>query len=178
MVVTLIGYRGSGKTTVASQLAARLGFDWIDADAVIEEFAGCSIRDIFAAEGEAGFRRREREVIANLLQRDRLVLAAGGGAILNADTRRDMQAAGPVVWLQASLEVLAGRIAGDPTTAGRRPNLAGGGAAEIAQLLTEREPLYRECATLSIFTDQLAIPEIVERIAGAVNDHHVRGGSL
>jgi shikimate kinase len=177
MVVTLIGYRGSGKTTVASQLAARLAYDWIDADAVIEESAGCSIRDIFAAEGEAGFRRREREAITRLLQRDRLVLAVGGGAILNADTRRDMKAAGPVVWLQASVEVLAGRIAADPTTAGRRPNLAGGGTAEIAQLLTQREPLYRECATLSIFTDQLAIPEIVDRIAVAVTDRQPRGVS-
>jgi shikimate kinase len=177
MVVTLIGYRGSGKTTVASQLAARLEYDWIDADAVIEESAGCSIRDIFAAEGEAGFRRREREAIARLLQRDRLVLAVGGGAILNAETRRDMKAAGPVVWLQASVEVLAERIAADPTTAERRPNLAGGGAAEIAQLLSQREPLYRECATLSIFTDQLAIPEIVERIAVAVTGGHAGGGS-
>ena len=176
MVITLIGYRGSGKTTVAAGLAARLGCDWIDADAVIEETAGQSIRDIFAAEGEAGFRRRERDAIAGLLQRDQLVLAVGGGAILNVDTRREMKSAGPVVWLQASVEVLAERIAADPTTAERRPNLAGGGMHEITRLLTEREPLYRECATLSIFTDRLSVPEIVERIAVAVAASRAGGG--
>ncbi|MBI3861181.1 MAG: shikimate kinase [Planctomycetia bacterium] len=176
MVITLIGYRGSGKSTVAAGLAARLGCDWTDADSVIEQAAGKTIREIFESEGEPGFRRREREAIAGLLQRDKLVLAAGGGAILNADTRREMQAAGPVVWLQASAGVLAGRIAADPATAARRPNLAGGGLDEITRLLAEREPLYRECAKLSIFTDQLAVPEIVERIAVAVAARHSRGG--
>jgi shikimate kinase len=176
MLVTLIGYRGSGKTTVAAGLAARLACDWIDADAVIEELAGRSIREIFAEEGEAGFRRREREAIAGLLQRDRLVLAVGGGAILNPDTRREIKAAGPVVWLQASVDVLAERIAADPTTAGRRPTLAGGGRTEIKRLLAEREPLYRECASLSIFTDRLSVPEIVERIAVAVAASRERGG--
>ncbi|HEY2253705.1 MAG TPA: shikimate kinase, partial [Planctomycetaceae bacterium] len=82
MVITLIGYRGSGKTTVAQSLAARLGWSWIDADAVIEDAAGCTIKEIFAAEGESGFRDRERRALAELLTRDKLVLAAGGGAIL------------------------------------------------------------------------------------------------
>jgi shikimate kinase len=164
MVITLIGYRGSGKSTVAAPLAARLGWDWVDADPLIEQAAGCSIREIFAAEGEAGFRRRERETIALLLGRDPLVLAAGGGAILSAETRRDLRAAGPVVWLRAGLATLAARIAGDPATASRRPDLAGGGAGEIAELLAVREPLYRECASLTVDTDGLAIGEIVDSI--------------
>jgi shikimate kinase len=167
MVLTLIGYRGSGKSTVARALATRLGWDWIDADTVIEESAGRTIREIFAAEGETGFRRREREALAGLLKRDRLVLAAGGGAILNADTRREMESAGPVVWLQASVDVLAARIAADATTVERRPNLAGGGTDEIARLLAEREPLYRQCASHTIYTDNLSVAEIVERIAVA-----------
>lgn len=167
MLITLIGYRGSGKSAVAQGLAARLEWDWIDADAVIEESAGRTIREIFAADGESGFRRREREALVGLLHRDKLVLAAGGGAILNADTRREMQAAGPVVWLQASVNVLAARIAADPTTAERRPNLAGGGTDEITRLLAEREPLYRECASHTIYTDNLSVAEIVERIAVA-----------
>ena len=168
MVITLIGYRGSGKSTVAEALAARLGWDWIDADAAIEEAAGRTIREIFDAEGEAGFRRRERQTLAALLGRDRLVVAAGGGAVLDSQTRSDMKSAGPVVWLQASLPVLAKRIAGDPTTAARRPNLAGGGTEEIARLLAEREPLYRDCASHSVFTDALTTAEIAERIAIAV----------
>ncbi len=176
MVITLIGYRGSGKTTVAQSLAARLGWSWIDADAVIEEAAGCTIKEIFAAEGESGFRDRERRALAELLTSSKLVLAAGGGAILNRDTRRDMQAAGPVVWLQASVQKLAERIESDPTTAGRRPNLAGGGVDEIRRLLAEREPLYRECASHSIYTDNLSVDEIVERITVALNSALIKGG--
>src|SRR5262249_52480143 len=92
MVITLVGYRGSGKTTVAPALADRLGWEWADADAILEQAAGASIREIFAAEGEAGFRRRERETLIGLFARDRLVLAAGGGAVLDSDTRRDLKA--------------------------------------------------------------------------------------
>jgi shikimate kinase len=168
MVITLIGYRGSGKSTVAQALARQAGWDWIDADAAIEQAAGRTIREIFAAEGESGFRRRERQTIAGLLAQNGLIVAAGGGAILNADTRREMKAAGPVVWLQASVAVLAQRIAGDPTTAARRPDLAGGGTDEIARLLAERELLYRECASHTVYTDNLSATEIAGRIATAV----------
>jgi shikimate kinase len=168
MVITLIGYRGSGKSTVAKALAERLGWGWIDADTALEQAAGKTIRQIFADEGEAGFRRRERQTLAGLLSRDGLVVAAGGGAILNGETRRDMKAAGPVIWLQASVAVLEKRIADDPTTAGRRPDLAGGGTGEITRLLSEREPLYRECASHTVFTDNLSVTDIAERIAVAV----------
>ena len=178
MVITLIGYRGSGKTTVAQSLAASLGWSWIDADAVVEDAAGCTIKEIFAAEGEPGFRDRERRALAGLLTRDRLVLAAGGGAILDPQTRGEMKAAGPVVWLQASVAELAARIDSDPATAGRRPNLAGGCIDEIGRLLAEREPLYRECATLRIDTDALAVAEIVERIAVALGSRLKKGSGF
>ena len=164
MVITLIGYRGSGKSTVAVPLAARLGWTSVDADQVVEQAANRTIREIFAAEGEAGFRRREREAVSALLQRDRLVLAAGGGAVLNAATRAEMRAAGPVIWLQAGVPTLAARISGDAGTADRRPNLTGGGLDEIETLLKVREPLYRECATHVVATDRLSTPEIVSRI--------------
>jgi shikimate kinase len=169
MVITLIGYRGSGKTTVARSLAARLGWSWADADAVIEESSGCTIKEIFETEGEGGFRERERRALAELLRRDRLVLAAGGGAILNRQTRCEMKSAGPVVWLRASVAELAARIDSDPATAARRPNLASGGIDEISRLLAEREPLYRECASLCIDTDGLAVAEVVEHVTLAVS---------
>ena len=154
MVVTLIGARGSGKTTVATPLAARLGYRQVDADDEIEQRAGRSISEIFATDGEGEFRRLEREVIADLLAGDELVLAAGGGAILDAATRTAMRAAGPVIWLTAPVEELARRIAEDASTAGRRPNLtaAGGGLAEIEQVLRQREDLYRQCAHLECST--------------------------
>src|SRR3990172_13143827 len=120
MVITLIGYRGTGKSTLAAPLAKRLGWEWLDADAELERRAGRSIRDIFATDGEPEFRRLERELLAELLRRDRLIVAAGGGAIQNEATRRDMQAAGPVIWLQASVDTIERRLASDPTTGARR----------------------------------------------------------
>jgi shikimate kinase len=163
MVVTLIGYRGSGKTAVAKPLARRLGWDWIDADDEIERRAARTIREIFAQDGEPAFRALECQVMAELLARDRLVIAAGGGAVLDPDTRREMSAAGPVVWLQADAGILYDRICSDPKTAARRPSLsAGGGRLEIETLLAQREPLYRECATLIVDTGPLGVDEVVE----------------
>ena len=169
MAITLIGYRCTGKTSVAAPLAERLGLSWVDADLELERRDGRTIRQIFADDGEPGFRRFERETIAELLARDQLVLAAGGGAVLNEQTRRDMQAAGPVVWLQASVDTIESRLRDDETTAVRRPNLTSiGGRREIEELLTQREPLYRDCATLTIETDQLSLDEIVDRIVAAI----------
>jgi shikimate kinase len=147
MVITLIGYRGSGKSTLAAPLATLLDCDWVDADVEIERRAGKSIREIFEADGEPAFRQWEREILAELLNQTDLIIAAGGGAILNAETRAKMRAAGLVVWLRASLETLTKRIHSDPTTTDRRPNLTStGGPAEIDAVLAFREPLYLECA--------------------------------
>jgi shikimate kinase len=165
MIVTLIGYRGTGKTSVAPPLAARLGFDVIDADAEIERRAGQTIREIFSDEGEAGFRAREHDVMAEYLAKSRLVIAAGGGAVLNPDTRTAMRAAGSVVWLRASVDTIERQIALDATTRHRRPNLtAGGGRGEIEEMLKLREPIYRDCATITVDIDGRSIAAIVEEI--------------
>lgn len=169
MVITLIGYRGTGKSTLAGPLAKRLGWDWIDADVELERRAGRSIQDIFATDGEPEFRRLERELLAELLKRDRLVIAAGGGAIGNPETRADMKAAGPVVWLQASADTIERRLATDPTTGQRRPNLtSSGGRQEIERLLAMREPLYRECATIVLDTEQASTEQLVNVVVVAV----------
>lgn len=177
MVITLIGYRGTGKSTLAAPLAQRLGWEWLDADVELERRAGRSIQDIFAKEGEPEFRRLERELIAELLRRDKLVIAAGGGAILNEATCADMKAAGPVVWLRASIDTIERRLATDPTTGQRRPNLTtSGGRAEIERLLTLREPLYRDCATITLDTDtesSEALSEVVLQQLPA----NIRGGA-
>jgi shikimate kinase len=169
MIVTLIGYRGTGKSSIAPRLAERWGSDCIDADVELERRAGRSIREIFATDGEAEFRRLERDVLVDLLQRDRLVLAAGGGAILNADTRRDFRAAGPVVWLQADVSTIAERIGADVSSAARRPNLTSAGTvAEIENVLRQREPLYRETATLIVNTTGQTVDALVDEIAHQV----------
>jgi shikimate kinase len=144
--VFLIGPRGSGKSTVARLLAGRLGWAWLDADSVLEGRAGRSVRAVFADEGEAGFRRREADVLAELAALDRHVIATGGGAVLRADNRERLRSAGVVVWLTADADTLWGRIAADGTTAERRPALAGGGRDEVVEVLRRREALYGECA--------------------------------
>ncbi len=164
MVVTLIGYRGTGKTSVAGPLAVRLGFQSVDGDAEIERRAGRTIREIFADEGEPGFRIRERNVMAEYLAQERLVIAAGGGAVLDADTRARIRAAGPAVWLRTTVETIERQVAADTTTRDRRPNLTSGGRREIEELLALREPIYRQCATLIVDIDGRPIAAIVEEI--------------
>lgn len=166
MVITLIGYRGSGKTTLAATLAKLLACDWVDADVEIERRAGKSIREIFEVEGEPAFRQWERDVIAELLTQSELVLAAGGGAVLDPKTRERMRNAGMVVWLRASLDILLKRIETDPSTTNRRPNLTPlGGRAEIENLLAQREPLYRECAHFMLDVEHGSPEALAQTIA-------------
>src|SRR5438874_12765383 len=103
--VFLVGPRGSGKSTVAQLLAARLGWDWVDADAELEARCGRSIREVFAEEGEQGFRQHEAEVLAELGRRSNVVIATGGGAVLREDNRERLRRGG-VVWLTARVDTL------------------------------------------------------------------------
>jgi shikimate kinase len=152
--IYLIGYRGSGKTTVARHLATMLWWNWLDADPHLERQAGRTIREIFAAEGEQGFRDLESRVVADLSLYSQLVIALGGGAVLREENRARIKASGKCVWLKASPELLWSRIEADPTTSERRPNLTSqGGIEEVRRLLAERTPLYEECADLTVETD-------------------------
>ena len=164
--IFLIGYRGSGKTSVARELAARLGYDWIDADNVVEGEAGKTIAAIFADGGEAAFRDWETRVVGTLSRKRRTVVALGGGAVLREENRQAICAAGPVVWLTASVDAILERVAADSTTASRRPNLTtAGGRAEIEALLAIRTPFYRQCATLVVDTEGKTTAEVAEEIA-------------
>jgi shikimate kinase len=170
MNVFLIGYRGSGKTTVARHVAELLGWPWVDADDLVEARAGKSIKQIFADSGEKAFRDLESAVIAELAARDRHVVALGGGAVLRERNRERLLASqGLIVWIQATPETLFARIVADPTTADRRPNLtAQGGVAEIRALLDERTPLYRLCAGLVVDGERHAPAEIARQIADSL----------
>jgi len=108
--IVLVGLMGAGKSTAGRRLAARLGLPFKDADQEIEAAAGMSIPDIFAAHGEAYFRDGERRVIARLLQHGPAVLATGGGAFMNAETRERIAASGVSLWLRADLDVLMRRV--------------------------------------------------------------------
>jgi shikimate kinase len=142
----LVGPRGSGKSTVAAVLAGRLGLEWVDADALLEARAGQSIRELFAGEGEAGFRQREAALLAELCAWPDHVVATGGGVVLREDNRARMRGCGRVVWLKADVDTLWARISGDAGTAERRPPLGGGGLAEVADVVARREDLYRAVA--------------------------------
>jgi shikimate kinase len=163
-LIFLIGYRCTGKTTVAQLLAQKLSSDWIDADSHLEARYGKSIRQIFAEEGEAGFRDKEDQIFAELCQLQRCVVATGGGVILRDINRQRMRPAGKVVWLTADAQTIWERFQADPATAQRRPPLTVGGLAEVEETLKIREPLYRACADLIVSTVERSTEEIAQQI--------------
>jgi shikimate kinase len=169
MLIFLIGPRGAGKTTVASLLAGKLGWQWVDADEALERRFGQSISDIFTAEGEAGFRHKEALVLEDLCRLDEHVIAAGGGVVLRPENRACLKSAGRVVGLTAGAQCLWNRLQADPASATQRPALMSGGIQEVIDVLQAREPLYAACAEFSLDTthqspEQVAAA-IVERLS-------------
>lgn len=155
---------GSGKTTTGRSLAARLGWQFADLDSEIEKAAGRSVAKIFEDEGETAFRKRETEALrAILVDADaHLVLALGGGTLLSEENRQLVRQHCQCVWLKASPEALAGRLARE---AEGRPLLAGQDLrTRVATLLASREATYREAADVAVDTDGVDQEEIVKRI--------------
>jgi shikimate kinase len=140
--IVLVGMMGVGKSSIGRRLGARLGIPFVDADAEIEAAAGMSIADIFARHGEADFRSGEARVIARLLDGGPQVLATGGGAVMNPDTRALIKAKGVSIWLNAELDVLMRRIS---KRRHERPLLqTADPAATLRELLAAREPVYAQ----------------------------------
>src|SRR5579864_8941346 len=139
--IVLVGLMGAGKTSIGRRLAARLGLPFRDADAEIELAAGCSIPELFSRYGEGDFRAGERRVIRRLLSGDPLVLAFGGGAFMDSETRAAAREEAVSVWLRCPLPTLLRRVAGRDN----RPMLADGEPCEILQRLIDlRYPVYAE----------------------------------
>ena len=161
-----IGYRGTGKTTIAQKLAVRLGIPAFDSDAEIERLAGKSIADMFTQEGEPAFRDKEESVIEAILARPiPLVLATGGGAILRSRTRERLRQSGRVIWLTASPETILRRITNDAASKTMRPNLTALPLQEeIVAVLEQRMPLYAETSHETIDTDVRTVDEIVDAL--------------
>jgi shikimate kinase len=163
--IYLVGMMGAGKTTVGKALARRLGREFVDCDREIVERTGVPIATIFEIEGEAGFRRRETAVLAELAARENAVVATGGGAVLAEENRVLMRSNGTVVYLRAALEHLHERT----RRSNARPLLSKGDRrATLASLLEERDPLYRETAHLTIESGSPSAGTLAGRIAEAL----------
>jgi shikimate kinase len=164
--VVLIGMMGAGKSSIGRRLATRLDLHFVDADTEIEKAAGMSISDIFDTHGEAEFRAGEARVIARLLDSAPQVLATGGGAFMNADTRAAIAAKGVSIWLKAELDVLMRRIKRRQD----RPLLRTGDPAAILQTLIEaRYPVYA-LADLTVQSREVPHDKIVDEIVSALAD--------
>src|ERR1700680_1247345 len=163
--IVLVGMMGVGKSSIGRRLATRLGVPFIDADSEIEKAAGMSIADIFARHGEADFRSGEARVIARLLDGGPQVLATGGGAVLNADTRVAIKAKGVSIWLSAEFDVLMRRI---NKRKNDRPMLqTADPAATLRELLVAREPAYAQ-ADLTVQSREVPHDAIVSEIMTAL----------
>jgi shikimate kinase len=176
--IFLIGYRGTGKTTVGRLLADRLNWTFADCDEHIEAAAEKSIADIFATEGEAGFREREAIALRDLGSRERIVIATGGGAVLRSTNREHLRISGFNAWLTARPETIWARLQLDPTTRARRPNLTpAGGIEEVRALLSAREPLYRAIAHFTADADAPSPEAVAAAILTAWPGSHISPSS-
>ncbi len=167
MSIVLIGYRGSGKTTIGRLLADRLGWSFVDSDAEIVKRAGKTIKSIFADDGEPAFRDLESAVVLELAGLQDHVIALGGGAVMREANREAIVGnVADVVYLHCDAETLHARIHADPATGDNRPHLTqhGGGIDEIRQLLNGREPTYLALASIVVEVAARTPDQAVEQI--------------
>jgi len=168
MLLMLVGYRGSGKSSIGKRLAGDLWQKFVDTDALIVQRAGRSIAQIFKDDGEAYFRALESQIVIECCGLVDHVIALGGGAVLREENRAAIKASGAkVIYLRCDATVLLKRIASDPGSSLSRPALTplGGGIEEITQLLADREPLYREVATKELDVTNLSVEEAAKYVA-------------
>ena len=162
--LVLIGLMGAGKTTVGRECARRLGRPFVDTDDEVTRIAHTTVDRIFAEVGEAEFRRLEREVVAVVCASpEPLVVACGGGAVLDPENRRALRSAGIVVWLRAPAHTLAGRV-GDGST---RPLLRDDPAGALSRLERLREPAYDTAAHVQVDTDGIDVKTVAARVLEA-----------
>ena len=159
--IFLVGPMGAGKTTIGRRLAKSLRKNFVDADQELERRTGASVALIFDVEGESGFRDREKRIIDELTQRDDIVLATGGGAVLDAENREVLASRGFVVYLHALVDDLVERTRRDSN----RPLLnTDDPLSKMHELLKHRDPLYRRIADLVVDTGSLNLSEVVKEI--------------
>ncbi len=165
--LVLVGLMGAGKTTVGRQCAQRLGRSFVDLDELIMAHAAMSIEEVFREQGEPRFREMEREVVVDVcVSPEPLVIACGGGTVVDADNRRRLRRAGIVVWLQAPTAVLAARVGNDEG----RPLLAGDPAGALERLSALRADAYAAAADSVVETDGRAVDEVTDAVLAAFTE--------
>ena len=165
--LVLVGLMGAGKTNIGRRLAQRLGLGFVDADSEIEAAAGETIEEIFERRGEAAFREGERKVIARLLGNAPHVLATGGGAFMDPDTRTLIRERGISIWLRADLDLLHHRV----SRRNNRPLLKQGNPREIlARLIDQRYPVYAQ-ADVTVDTVDGPPEATLDRVIAALEEH-------
>jgi shikimate kinase len=169
MKIVLIGYRCTGKTSVGKRLAERLGIPFYDTDELIQRDAGKTIRELVDQEGWDAFRARERAIIKQLPLSADAVIAAGGGAIMDAANRKALKEKRLCVWLTADVRTIVERMRDDSASAAQRPSLSGDGLEqETAKILEARRPFYQEMADCTIDTSGKGINVIGDEILSAL----------
>lgn len=161
--IILVGVPGAGKSTVGRLLADRIHCAFIDTDSAIEEIAGKSVSDIFIEDGEPAFRKLEEEVISQAITQSNSVVSLGGGALGSEKTREAIKGL-TVIWLKADLASAVARVGMNRN----RPLLLGNVRGQLAELMSAREPLYRQTATLTVDTSQMTAAAVVEYILESI----------
>jgi shikimate kinase len=169
MNIVLIGYRGAGKSAVGRKLASRTGSGFVDTDDLVEERQGASIRDIVASCGWDHFRAVEKKIVEEISRKDNLIIAPGGGAVLDPENVRALKKNGLIIWLKADRQVLCNRITQDSRTIDSRPTLTGKGAVEeFGEVMVVRNPFYQAAADAEIDTESLDVEEVAEAVLSAI----------
>lgn len=172
MNIILIGFRGTGKTTIGKILAKKLCKEFVDADEYLEKKEGKTIKTIFAEGGESLFREIETRIIAELCRLDNKIIATGGGAVLREENVRSFRRLGIVILLEADTDTIYKRTHKDPLTEQRRPSLTNRNAyEEIEYLLEYRRPLYDKAADFVINTASMSAADAANKITSFLHNH-------
>jgi len=165
--ITLIGIMGAGKTTLGKRLAKQLNLEFFDSDLEIEDFAGCTIKTIFERQGEQAFRNIEQKVLAQLLSGSNRVIATGGGAFINPDTRLLIKEKTISIWLKTNLNLAMSRVEGRD----KRPLLNNVDIRKkLDQIINQRNPIYAE-ADITIDSEDIPHDQMISRLLYAVAEY-------
>jgi shikimate kinase len=174
MNLVLIGHRAAGKTTVGKRLSGSLRKAFLDTDDLIEECQGSPIAEIVRLHGWDYFRSVEKRVISEISCRDGLIIAAGGGAILQPENVRALKRNGFIIWLTADVQVLLQRMAKDGHTTERRPSLTGKGTLEeLEEVIAYRKPFYEKASEVRVDTSALDVDMVVNNVLSILRERRV-----